>query len=92
MARSCSSANSLYFEDIQDHSLFFHLLEKYLGNMIELVHYGIIPTGWIILFKVSSEKDIRTAYHQLRSRSRKAKETAILNDIGSFFETSGRSQ
>lgn len=74
-------AKNLMFESKADHTLFFQLWKKYLGDMATLINYQLSPTGWTLLFRTKSNEDIVSAYQRLRSQSKKAKDVHTLKDI-----------
>lgn len=73
LARSSSTANTLFFERKRDHLLFFELVDKYLGGMIEVLHYSVTPTAWNLVFKTKAKSEIEAEYARQRALSKKAK-------------------
>ena len=68
---SSASANTLYFEDKIDHQMFLSFVDNFLGKMIDVVHYSIVPTGWALIFRTKSDTEIKEAYFTQRSKSKK---------------------
>lgn len=81
LAMGDAVAMNLMFEDKQDHKLFFKYWNKYLGGMAKLINYHLTPTGWTLLFKTKSSQEIKSAYHELRNQSHKAKAQNTLDDV-----------
>lgn len=81
LAKGEAVALNLMFETKKDHEIFLIFWNKYLGNMATLINYHLSPTGWTILFKTKSENEIKTAYHEFRSTSKKAKKDHYLNEV-----------
>lgn len=76
-----ASALNLMFEKKRDHQRFFDLWNKYLGNMAELIQYHLAPTGWTLLFKTKTKKEIISAYHEQRRKSNKVQEKCELSKV-----------
>lgn len=81
LARSSSTANTLFFERKNDHQLFFELIDKYLGGMIEVIHYSVVPTAWNLIFRTKSKEEIEAEYFRQRALSKKAKMECTKGDV-----------
>lgn len=81
LAKGDAVALNLMFETEQDHALFFKCWKKYLSDMADLINYHLSPTGWVLLFKTKSSREIQEAYKDLRSQSNKAKKEHTHVDI-----------
>lgn len=73
MVRSYASANTLYFEEGEDHQLLLNYIDYFLGGMIEVIDYRLLPTGWVMLFRSKTANKIVRAYQRQRNKSRKSK-------------------
>lgn len=62
--RSFSSANTLYFENLNDHRLFFRYVNYFLSDYIDILEYVLIPTGWAMIFRTKSSQEIQNAYQK----------------------------
>lgn len=75
-----ASANSFFFENRQCHIIFFEYFDCFLSNMVDLLHYKMTPTGWVMAIKTKSEKEIIAAYLMQRRKSQKADRTKDLDE------------
>lgn len=81
IAHGSATAKTLMFETKSDHALFLSYWEKYLGDMLELIHYKLSSTQWVLLFRTKDDESIRKAYKALRKKSKKAKKSKSLKDV-----------
>lgn len=67
-----ASANSLFFEDKKCHEMFFRYFQRFLDDMVDVLHYKLTKSGWAILIRTKSEDKIKKAYRRQRKLSYKA--------------------
>lgn len=64
-----SSAQSLFMEDKLCHEIFFNYFNRFVGPMVDLLHYKVTSTSWAMLIKVRNEEKIQEVYLKQRSKS-----------------------
>jgi len=67
-----ASANSLFLEDKKCHKIFFKYFNRFLSEMVEVLHYKLNASGWAILVRVKEESHVIEAYKKQRLKSSKA--------------------
>lgn len=73
-----ASANSLFLEDKSSHEIFFDYFKRFVEPMVDLIHYKLTKTGWVLLIKTKSKLEINSAYLRQRNKSDKSDRTKDL--------------